>query len=430
MPAVLSAHSIPLATIITRHSKKCPYLGDESYKRCKCWKSIRWFEKGRQRYKKTKSRTWEGAERFKRSWEASRLPHTPQPVQIVTVRDAVDAFLDQKRGQGISDGVVKKFERELDRLVVFADDKQRHTIGQLTLQDLSEYRAGWDKLYPSSGTRAQVQTRLRGFFRYCVHADLIHKNIASGLSPIKTDRAPTMPLTSDEYATLLAKIPKMFNDSRKQQRVRGLVQCMRYSGLAIHDAVKLKRTDLRKTKTPAGESVWVVVTARMKTGTDVFVPLEDNVASEIVSTPNDHPGYFFWNTGLGTVRTAVIHWQHDLRALFRASGLPEGHPHQLRDTFAVEMLAKGIPLEKVSKMLGHDNLKTTEKHYAPWVKSRQDELISVVTATWGNQKPDPALTFKVGDAFRCSECGKPISVAKTAELIARFTSHVERQHTV
>lgn len=415
--------AVPVATIIARHSLTCPYQGDENYKRCKCWKHLRWFEKGKQQYKTTKSRTWEGAERFKRNWETSRLPQSTQP-RIVTVRDAVDAFLDQKRGQGISDGVVKKFERELDRLVAFADDKERHTIQQLTLQDLSEFRTGWNKLYPSSGTRAQVQTRLRGFFRYCVHADLIHKNIASGLSPIKTDRMQTPPLTAEEYTKLLAKIPDVFSDARKRQRVHALIQCMRHSGLAIQDAVGLKRTHMRKR-----EQVWVVVTARTKTGTDVLVPIEDVIANEIAATPNDHPAYFFWNTGLGTVRSAVIHWQHDLRALFRASGLPKGHPHQLRDTFAVEMLGKGVPLENVSKMLGHDNIKTTEKYYSPWVKIRQDQLISVVTATWSDQKAEPNLTFKVGDAFRCSECKVPISVSKTTELIARFTAHVKQRHT-
>ena len=427
-PVLLSA-AVPVATIITRHSADCPYLGDENYKRCKCWKSIRWFEKGKQRYKTTKSRTWEGAERFKRNWEASRQPHhSTQPVRIVTVRDAVDAFLDQKRGQGISHGVIKKFERELGRLVAFADEKQRHTVQQISLHDLSEFRAGWDKVYPSSGTRTAVQSRLREFFKYCVNADLIHKNAASGLSAIKTDRPPTMPLTADEYVNLLATIPNVFPDSRKQRRVRSLVQCMRYSGLAIHDAVGLQRTHIHKIKRPEREDVWVVVTAREKTGTDVFVPIKDDVAAEIIDTPNDHDGYFFWNTGLGTVRTAVVHWQHDLRALFRASGLPTGHPHQLRDTFACEMLASGVPLESVSKMLGHSSVKITEKHYAPWVKIRQDQLISVVTATWRDKKPEPTLTFKVGDAFRCSECGKPICVAKTAELISRFTNHVERQH--
>jgi site-specific recombinase XerD len=46
----------------------------------------------------------------------------------------------------------------------------------------------------------------------------------------------------------------------------------------------------------------------------------------------------------------------------------------LRDTFAVEMLLTGVPLEDVSRMLTHSSIRTTEKHYAPWVKARQRQL--------------------------------------------------------
>ena len=41
--------------------------------------------------------------------------------------------------------------------------------------------------------------------------------------------------------------------------------------------------------------------------------------------------------------------------------MPGGHPHQLRDTFAVGLLEQGVPLEEVSKLLGHESIKTTEK---------------------------------------------------------------------
>jgi hypothetical protein len=39
-------------------------------------------------------------------------------------------------------------------------------------------------------------------------------------------------------------------------------------------------------------------------------------------------------------------------------------------------------LEEVSKLLGHESIKTTERSYAKWVKGRQDRLDSLVTGTW------------------------------------------------
>ena len=56
--------------------------------------------------------------------------------------------------------------------------------------------------------------------------------------------------------------------------------------------------------------------------------------------------------------------------------------HRLRATFAVDLLQKGLPLEHVSKLLGHKSVTTTERHYARWVKERQDRLDSLVSATW------------------------------------------------
>lgn len=96
-----------------------------------------------------------------------------------------------------------------------------------------------------------------------------------------------------------------------------------------------------------------------------------------------NPRYFFW-TGNGKVSTVTTRWQHELRKLFRAvfGRTTEFTPHCLRDTFAVGLLGKGVPLEEVSKLLGHTSVKTTEKHYAPWVTARQDRLDTLVTDTW------------------------------------------------
>ena len=79
------------------------------------------------------------------------------------------------------------------------------------------------------------------------------------------------------------------------------------------------------------------------------------------------------------------HWQEDFRTLFRDAKIRAGGSmmsHRLRDTFAVDLLEKGVPLEEVSKLLGHQSIKTTERHYAKWVKGRQDRLDMLVSATW------------------------------------------------
>jgi integrase/recombinase XerD len=57
------------------------------------------------------------------------------------------------------------------------------------------------------------------------------------LSPIKVTEPPTLPLTKAQYAKLLKSIPNEFRSPDKVKRVHALIRLMRYSGLAIQDAV-------------------------------------------------------------------------------------------------------------------------------------------------------------------------------------------------
>jgi hypothetical protein len=50
------------------------------------------------------------------------------------------------------------------------------------------------------------------------------------------------------------------------------------------------------------------------------------------------------------------------------------HPHMFRDTFAVELLLAGVPLEQVSLLLGDSSVKITERHYRPFAKRARNSL--------------------------------------------------------
>jgi len=40
-------------------------------------------------------------------------------------------------------------------------------------------------------------------------------------------------------------------------------------------------------------------------------------------------------------------WQRSFRKLTTLANIADGHPHRFRDTFAVELLLKGVPMEDV-----------------------------------------------------------------------------------
>jgi integrase/recombinase XerD len=96
----------------------------------------------------------------------------------------------------------------------------------------------------------------------------------------------------------------------------------------------------------------------------------------------------FWS-GNGNPKSAVADWQRAFRKLFKIADLkhPDGmrkrcFPHMFRDSFSVHLLLAGVPLEQVSLLLGHKSIKITEKHYAPFVRARQEQLINSVRATF------------------------------------------------
>jgi len=47
-------------------------------------------------------------------------------------------------------------------------------------------------------------------------------------------------------------------------------------------------------------------------------------------------------------------------------------------------LQAGVPLERVSVLLGHKSLKVTDKHYNAWVRERQEQAEADVRRTWNN----------------------------------------------
>ena len=373
----------PVITIFVRHSTDCKYHGDEFCKRCDCKKHLRYTIHGKQIRKKTGCRSWAAAEEKKRELEdqlAGRTPEAKPEQERRDTQDCIDVFLQDKRNQGVTEKVIGKYTRELARLKAHCERNNVFTVQGITRELLTGFCATWPEYYPSSYTRSKVRERVRSFLRYCFEAQWIARIPA--LPKIKIEEPPTLPLTAAEYTRLLDAVYGTVADPEQRDKVHALFQLMRWSGLAIRDALTLKRVELQQDKAKA---LYRIVTARQKTGTHVSVPIPPDIAEELLGVANGNPEYIFWS-GNGDEESITKNWaKYYIKPCFDAAKIPnDGHmmSHRLRDTFAVDLLEKGVPLEEVSKLLGHESIKTTERHYAKWVKGRQDRLDSLVSATW------------------------------------------------
>ena len=155
--------------------------------------------------------------------------------------------------------------------------------------------------------------------------------------------------------------------------MKTLVLLMRYSGMSISDAVALDTTKLDGNK---------LFLRTQKTGQPVYTILPPLVVDVLADTPRMTETRYFW-TGNGKRETAVCAWQMRLKDVFDKGGIAKGPTnavsHRFRDTFAVKLLERGTSLESLAVLLGHKSIRITEKHYAPWVSSRQEALEAEIT---------------------------------------------------
>ena len=360
-----------MLTIFRRHLAACPHTSRKE-RRCRCPIHAEGTLHGAKVRKALNLSSWEAAQRYVREWE---IGGKGQPV---SVKDATDRFIEDVIARQLALDTQNKYR------LMFSEMEERFeglTIGSLTVNDLAKYREHW-KVSPI--TARKKLERLRTFFRFCMDRGWVTKNPATVLKSPKGDFAPTLPFTKEEMEKILWATEvfskKGIYKEENRKRIRAFVLLLRYSGLRIRDAVTLKEDRIAVTLKDGRIKDGTLFLYTQKTGMPVKLPLPNDLL-EALKGFTHFGDYFFWS-GNGEPKSAVGDWQRSLRTLFKTAGVKGGHAHRFRDTFAVDLLSNGVPIDQVSILLGHSSVKTTEKHYAPWVKARQDQLETSVKKIW------------------------------------------------
>jgi integrase/recombinase XerD len=363
-----------MLTLYRRHltatdtRKACPYSLDRFYRRCKCpvWAEGTTRHKGYIRIS-LKTASWEDAEKAKRLLEDGETPQSASK----TVSDAVDSYLANKRVENKAEGTLRIATRRLGEFNSWCAVEGFKYLSELKVEDLRRFREGWAC---GSNTAANKQGTIYAFFQFCADSEWIPSNTAAKLSKIKVETVETGYFTPDEFDRIIEACSTM--RGKKGARVKALILLMRWTGLRISDAVGVGRDRLN------GEELFLYA---RKNGTPVFSPLPPHVLDALAampSLPDSNRAYYFW-TGTSKIETCANVWRRSLMTVFKKAGITKRcHPHMLRDTFAVEALLAGVPIDQVSMMLGHSSIKITEEHYMPFVAARQQQLSSSIRRMW------------------------------------------------
>jgi len=161
-------------------------------------------------------------------------------------------------------------------------------------------------------------------------------------------------LTQEEIANI---IDKKFTMTRLQQ-VRDIFIFCCFTGLSYADVKKLKRSEIALGID--GEK-WIF-TKRQKTNTSSHIPILPN-AFDILSRYKDNPECENRDLVLPVLSNQKMNAY--LKEIGDVCGIDKHLTfHLARHTFATTItLSNGVPIETVSKLLGHTALKTTQ-HYA------------------------------------------------------------------
>ena len=202
-------------------------------------------------------------------------------------------------------------------------------------------------------TTIKYIANFRKIVNACVRSGWIEKDPFTGFKMTKKEVIPEF-LTEDE----MTKISEKKFSSARISQVRDIFLFCCYTGLAFADVKKLKTSEIG---IGIDGSKWIF-TYRQKTDTLSKIPLLP-FALELLSKYKDHPVCLNRDRVLPVLSNQK--YNEYLKEIAEVCEINKNlTTHMARHTFATTVtLANGVPMESVSKMLGHKNLRTTQ-HYA------------------------------------------------------------------
>ena len=255
----------------------------------------------------------------------------------------LERFLAAKRVEGCSEKTLKYYQSTIEAMLTGVGKGIRHIL----TEDLRSYLTDYQRRKNSSRvTIDNIRRILSSFFSWLEDEDYIIKSPVRRIHKVKTVSSIKETYTDED----LEKI----RDNCEEIRDLAMIDMLASTGMRIGEMVLLNREDIDFAERECvvfgkGEKERIVYfDARTKL----------HLTEYLESRMDDNPALFV-SLRAPYERIQIGGVEHRLRELGRRLGIPKVHPHKFRRTLATMAIDKGMPIEQLQQLLGHQRIDTT-----------------------------------------------------------------------
>lgn len=255
---------------------------------------------------------------------------------------AIKNFFIAKKVEGLADSSLNYYSLQLKRFFsIICKD-----LDKVSTNDIRYYLAKRQIEHKnlSKVTLNNERHVLNSFFSWCQAEEYILKNPMLPINVIKQPKRIKKSFSEVEMERM--------RDACKTLRDRAIVEVLYSTGVRCQELINMKITDID------GDQISVI--GKGDKERVVFLNARAQVAlKRYLEIRNDDSCYLFVGYKKPFSPLSKSRIETFIRELGHNAGVEKAHPHRFRRTAATLALNRGMPIEQVQQMLGHESIGTT-----------------------------------------------------------------------
>ena len=258
-------------------------------------------------------------------------------------KDLISVFIAAKRIEGCSEKTLKYYQTTIEAMVSSLDKNVQHILTEDLRTYLTEYQS---RRQSSRVTIDNIRRILSSFFSWLEDEDYIVKSPVRRIHKVKT-ACSIKETYSDE------DLEKM-RDNCKEKRDLAMLDMLASTGMRVGEMVLLNRDDV-----DFSERECVVFGKGDKERTVYFDARAKLHLQEYLDSRTDNNSALFVTLRAPHERIQIGGIELRFREMGKQLNISKVHPHKFRRTLATVAIDKGMPIEQLQRLLGHQRIDTT-----------------------------------------------------------------------